>query len=129
MKKHLTNNLLISGVILMGLLFVSFFLNYNLWFYYFLVVLFFLFTYTIQSIFLFKLGTTPQKFLMIYNVTTVLKMLLSLTFLVICYFLLKDSASNSDKIYFSLFFIFLYFLFLIINTKSFFQNNNEEAKE
>ena len=129
MKKHLTNNLLTSGVILMGLLFVSFFLNYNLWFYYFLVVLFFLFKYKIQSIFLFKLGTTPQKFLMIYNVTTVLKMLLSLTFLVICYFLFKDSASNSDKIYFSLFFIFLYFLFLIINTKSFFQNNNEEAKE
>ena len=129
MKKHLTNNLLTSGVILMGLLFVSFFLNYNLWFYYFLVVLFFLFTHTIQSIFLFKLGTTPQKFLMIYNFTTVLKMLLSLTFLVICYFLFKDSASNSDKIYFSLFFMFLYFLFLIINTKSFFQNNNEGDKK
>ena len=129
MKKHLTNNLLTSGVILMGLLFVSLFLNYNLLFYYFLVVLFFLFTYTIQSIFLFKLGTTPQKFLMIYNFTTVLKMLLSLAFLVICYFLFRDSASNSDKIYFSLFYIFLYFLFLIINTKSFFQNNNEEAKK
>ena len=129
MKKHLTNNLLTSGVILIGLLFVSFFLNYSLLFYYFLAVLFFLFTYTTQSIILFKLGTTPQKFLMIYNFTTVLKMLLSLAFLVICYFLFKDAASNSDKIYFSLFFIFLYFLFLIINTKNFFQNNNEGAKK
>jgi len=129
MKKHLTNNLLTSGVILMGLLFVSLFLNYSLLFYYFLVVLFFLFTYTMQSIFLFKLGTTPQKFLMIYNFTTVLKMLLSLAFLVVCYFFFKDSSSNSDKIYFSLFFIFSYFLFLIINTKSFFKNNNEGAKK
>mgnify|MGYP001222326462 CR=1 FL=1 len=127
MKKHLTNNLLTSGAILMGLLFVSVFVNYAPLLYYFLVVLFFLLIYTIKSILLIKLGTTPQRFLMIYNFMTVLKMLISIGFLVVCFFLLGDVTSNSDKIYFSLFFIALYFLFLIINTKSFFSNDNETA--
>ncbi len=128
MKKHLTNNLLTSGIILTALFFVSCFINYSPLIYYFLVVLFFLCIYIIQSIFLVKLGTTPQRFLMIYNFMTVFKMLTSIALLLVYFFLLTESTSNADKIYFSLFFIGLYFLFLIINTKSFFSNNERFKK-
>jgi len=127
MKKYLINNLLTSGAILIGLLFVSCFINYSPPLYYFLVVLFFLFIYIIQSMLLVKMGKTPQRFLMIYNFMTVLKMFTSMVFLLVYFFHLAASASNKEKIYFSLFFIALYFLFLIINTKSFFSNNNERS--
>ena len=129
MKKHLTNNLLTSGAILIALLLASFFLSSSAPLYYFLAVLFFLCTYTIQAIFLTQLGTTPQRFLMIYNYITVLKMLTSIGFLAGVFFSLDAAASHSDKIYFSLFFLVLYFLFLIINTKSFFSNNNERTSQ
>lgn len=129
MKKHLINNLFISGLLLSVLVPVACFLKYNFWVFYFMVIPFLFFAYILQSVLLFKLGTTPQKFLMIYNFTTILKMMISIVFLIACYVSLQESASLSDKIYFSLFFILSYFLFLIINTKSFFTKNDEPRQK
>jgi hypothetical protein len=93
------------------------------------VVPFFLLTYTIQSLLLFRLGDTPKSFLMIYGFATIFKILSSIVFLVVCFMFIQDVASASDKIYFSLFFILSYFLFLIINTKSFFQKNDQTTQK
>ena len=129
MKKHLINNLFISGLLLFALLLVAWFLKYSFWLYYFLAIPFLFFIYILQSTLLFKLGTTPQKFLMTYNFTTILKMMTSIVFLIGCYVSFQECAFLSDKIYFSLFFILSYLVFLIINTKSFFAKNDESTQK
>jgi len=126
MKKHLISNTILSLSVLLLLVCLSSVLNYNFSPYYYFTVGFFFLTYLLQAFFLFKLGVTPSKFLLIYNFTTILKMTMSLFALVAYYLFFAQQIEEIKKIHFSGFFLFAYFLYLIINTKNFFSTSNEK---
>lgn len=127
MKKHLINNLVLSASVWILLLALSSSLEYNFSPYYYLTIAFFFLTYTTQYLLLFKLGTTSSRFILIYNLTTMLKMLMSLLFLCAYYLLFTQSINTEKNIHFSIFFIITYFTYLIVNTKSFFSEKHEKS--
>jgi len=126
MKNHLISNTILSFIIFLSLLFLDATLIDSLPVYYYVVVLFFFITYTIQSTLIYSMGQTPSSFNLIYNLTTMLKMLFSLSFLVIYFLVLEKKSNTTETIAFSLFFITTYFIYLIFNTKLFFTNKHEK---
>mgnify|MGYP001326145465 CR=1 FL=1 len=124
MKSHLISNILLSSCMYLFIFLLDNLLEHDFSTYYYLTISFFLIIYLFQAIMVRSLGQTPSGFNLIYNVTTMLKMLLSILFLVAYYLLLAEQLSNSEKITFSAFFIVTYFIYLIINTKMFFTNTN-----
>jgi len=129
MKKNLISNIALS-IFILSLLFVL--SNLSLFSFvphHYLSVVFFFVLYVLQSMFLFKKGTTPTRFASLYSLTTILKLFTSLLFLAVHYFLTNESASSKEKIYFALFFAILYFLYLIINTKSQFDQSDEKKSK
>ena len=126
MKNHLISNTILSFIIFLSLLFLDATLIDSLPVYYYVVVLFFFITYTIQSTLIYSMGQTPSSFNLIYNLTTMLKMLFSLSFLVIYFLVLEKKSNTTETITFSLFFITTYFIYLIFNTKLFFTNKHEK---
>ena len=127
MKNHLISNILLSTCMLLFVFLLDTLLDHNFSPYYYLTISFFLIIYLFQTIMVHSLGQTPSGFNLIYNVTTMLKMLLSILFLVAYYLFLDEQLLNSERISFSVFFIVTYFIYLIVNTKMFFTKTN--AKE
>ncbi len=125
MKNHLISNTLLSSSILLILLFLELVFLEKIPGHYYTAVGFFFFTYIIQSILIYSFGRTPSSFNLIYNLTTMLKMLLSLSFLVIYFLVISKNSQTTETITFSTFFIIIYFIYLIVNTKLFFINKNE----
>ena len=130
MKKELRRNVLLSIGIFIGLLSIDFFsptilITFN----YYLTVLFFLIIYSTQIFILFRFPKTPDKFVLLYNYTTLFKMLFSMMFLISCFLFFSNSVFEKSGIYFLLFFILLYFIYLIINVINFFKNSNEETSK
>ncbi len=115
-----------SCVIFLTLLLLDATLIDSLPVYYYVAVLFFFSTYTIQSTLIYSMSQTPSSFNLIYNLTTMLKMLFSLSFLVIYFLVLEKTSNTTETITFSLFFITTYFIYLIFNTKLFFTNKHEK---
>jgi len=126
MKNHLISNTILSFIIFLLLLFLDATLIDSLSAYYYLAVLFFFSIYTIQSALIYSMGQNPSSFNLIYNLTTMLKMLFSLSFLVIYFLVLEKKSNTTETITFSLFFITTYFIYLIFNTKLFFTNKHEK---
>jgi len=126
MKNHLISNTIMSCVIFLTLLLLDATLIDSLPVYYYVAVLFFFSTYTIQSTLIYSMSQTPSSFNLIYNLTTMLKMLFSLSFLVIYFLVLEKTSNTTETITFSLFFITTYFIYLIFNTKLFFTNKHEK---
>ena len=126
MKNHLISNTILSIIIFLTLLFLDATLIDRLPVYYYVAVLFFFSTYTIQATLIYLMGQTPSSFNLIYNLTTMLKMLFSLSFLVIYFLVLEKKSNTTETITFSLFFITTYFIYLIFNTKLFFTNKHEK---
>lgn len=126
MKKHLINNLVLSASVLILLFALSNFLEYNFSPYYYLTAAFFFLMYVIQHLLVLKLGNTPSRFMLIYNFTTIAKMLISLLFLAAYYLLFTQSISAEQSIWFSIFFIITYFSYLIVNTKSLFSEKHKK---
>ena len=126
MKNHLISNTLMSCVIFLTLLLLDATLIDSLPVYYYVAVLFFFSIYTIQSTLIYSMSQTPSSFNLIYNLTTMLKMLFSLSFLVIYFLVLEKTSNTTETITFSLFFITTYFIYLIFNTKLFFTNKHEK---
>jgi len=126
MKKKITSNIFLSTALLATILILDNILEHNFLYYYIAIGFFFL-TYTIQQLLILKIGTTPSSFTIIYNVTTMLKMFMSLFFLVAYYLLLPEDVDHNQKTQFSIFFILIYFIYLIVNTKIFFSGQNENA--
>jgi len=124
MKSHLISNILLSSSICIFIFLLDSLLEHHFSVYYYLTIIFFLIIYLFQAIMVRSLGRTPSGFNLIYNVTTMLKMLLSILFLVAYYLLLDEQLLNSERISFSVFFIVTYFIYLIINTKMFFTKTN-----
>lgn len=127
MKNHLISNILLSTCMLLFVFLLDTLLDHNFSPYYYLTISFFLIIYLFQTIMVRSLGQTPSGFNLIYNVTTMLKMTLSILFLVAYYLFLDEQLLNSERISFSVFFIVTYFIYLIVNTKMFFTKTN--AKE
>lgn len=127
MKKHLIINAAIS-IGALGLLCLASLINYSLSIHYYLMVLIFWTLYSIQAVMIFKLGHKPSSFSLVYNISTVIKMMILLLFLVLYYMLYSSSQTNLDKIQFTGTFLALYFFYLIINTRVFFQTPHETKK-
>ena len=89
-------------------------------------VIYFLIIYLLQHYLFFKIVKTPSSFIMVYNLTTFVKMLLSCVILVVYYFLFSKKINNVDIIKYSSFFILTYFVYLIINTKILFKQEDGE---
>ena len=126
MKKKIVSNIFLSTALLGTLLILDNFLEYNFLYHYIATGLF-LVTYTIQQLLIFNIGTTPSSFVIIYNVTTMLKMFMSLLFLAGYYLFLSEDISQNQKNQFIVFFILTYFCYLIVNTKNFFSVQNENT--
>ena len=129
MKKNLISNTVLSAFILSFLFVLSGLSETVFSTYHYFSVIFFFVLYVSQSLLLFKKGVTPKRFISLYSVTTVLKLLTSLLFLAIYYFSTNHSTGPREKIYFSLFFATLYFMYLIINTKSQFNQSDEKKSK
>jgi len=121
MKKTLISNLVISGVTLLVLFITTKFFRYSFSTHYYFTIIFFLSLYFIQTLLLFKLSKTDMRFVAVYNFFTMFKMLMSVFFLVGYYLVFGEDVSSKEKIYFTSYFIVLYFAYLIINIKNLFQ--------
>ena len=121
MKKTLISNLVISGVTLLVLFITTKFFRYSFSTHYYFTIIFFLSLYFIQTLLLFKLSKTDMRFVAVYNFFTMFKMLMSVFFLVGYYLVFGEDVSSKEKIYFTSYFIVLYFAHLIINIKNLFQ--------
>ena len=127
MKKELRRNVLLSISVFVGLLSIDFVLpTIILPLNYYFTVLFFLIIYSTQIFILFRFPKTPDRFVLLYNYTTLFKMLFSMMFLISYFLFFSNSIFGKSGIYFLLFFILLYFVYLIINVINFFKNSNEE---
>ena len=130
MKKGLLRNTLLSLSIFTGLSLIDFFyptiiitLNY------YLTVLFFLIIYSTQIFILFRFPKTPDKFVLLYNYTTLFKMLFSIVFLLSYFLFFSNSVFEKSEIYYMLFFMATYFIYLIVNVINLFKNTNEETSK
>ena len=121
MKKTLISNLVISGVTLLVLFITTKFFRYSFSTHYYFTIIFFFSLYFIQTLLLFKLSKTDMRFVAVYNFFTMFKMLMSVFFLVGYYLVFGEDVSSKEKIYFTIYFIALYFAYLIINIKNLFQ--------
>ena len=126
MKKKIASNIFLSIALLGTLLILDNFLEHN-FHYHYIAIGFFFVTYTIQQLLIFNIGTTSPSFIIAYNVTTMLKMFMSLLFLAGYYLVLSEEISDSQKNQFAIFFILTYFCYLIVNTKNFFSGQNENT--
>ena len=121
MKKNLISNLVLSGVTLLGLFIINKLLNYSFSTHYYFTINFFFSLYFIQTVLLFKLPKTDTRFVSVYNFFTMFKMILSIFFLIVYYLVFGEEVTEKEKIYFTTYFILLYFAHLIVNIKNLFQ--------
>ena len=124
MKRQLLSNSLLSVVIgaLLGV--IDLFVFPGLSGVYYVAVVFYWIMYCGQSILLFQTRQKASRFIMFYNLTTVLKMIFSGLFIVIYFFFYQPEADY----YFLGYFLILYFLYLLLNVGLFFNNKHETKK-
>ena len=123
MKKQLIINSLVSGGVGLVLGIFDLFVFQNITSGYYCSVVFFWVVYSAQSLVLFQKKIKPASFIMLYNLTTVIKMVFSGIFIVVYFIVLNTQVTYS----FLAFFLFLYFSYLIINTRIFFNVKNGKA--
>ena len=122
MKKHLITNTTISVVVFILLLLIG------AAFWYHIAVLFFLTTSLTKTLILTQFEDDPKRFVVMYGVLGIVKMLFSAAVLVGFYLFFSNTIAMAEKIKFSVFYLILYFIFLIFNTKNFFKNSNDKKK-
>tara|TARA_B100001250_G_C19656978_1_gene725293 strand:+ start:139 stop:507 length:369 start_codon:yes stop_codon:yes gene_type:complete len=120
MKKNLITNATISAVVFILLLL----LGAHFWYY--VALLFFLTISLIVARVLTQFEHDPKRFVVMYGALGVAKMLVSAAVLVGFYLFFSDTITMVEKIKFSAFYLALYFIHLIFNTKNFFKNSNEK---
>ncbi len=119
MKKSITRNILLSGFISTLLVLTQVFLSVQIPTIYYVAVLFYFITYLTQILLIEFVKHNNHKFVLVYNLTTFLKMILALLFLIIYYLFLSDRNDVSGNMYFSIFFITTYLIYLVFNLGSF----------
>ena len=90
-----------------------------------IVAVYFFVLYILKSAFLLKAGLGHKSFSVKYNFVILIKMISSLLVLSIYFIFFAETASNKEIIRFCSLFVGLYFLYLIVNTKLFFQHTSE----
>tara|TARA_B100000902_G_C27206771_1_gene862081 strand:- start:53 stop:436 length:384 start_codon:yes stop_codon:yes gene_type:complete len=124
-KQFIINTCLSTTIILtLFLLDSSFSFVFSPFFY--IAPAFFFILYSIQSILLNIRQLKPPVFVLVYNLSTFIKLILSALFIISYYLLFASNLENQQKIQFSIFFISLYFLYLITNTLIIFFYPNEK---
>ena len=93
---------------------------------FYITPLFYFILYTVQNLLLNTRQQKPPMFVLAYNLSTFIKLILSALFMIIYYVFFTVQLANQEKIQFSLFFIGLYFLYLILNTVAVFFYSNEK---
>ena len=93
---------------------------------FYITPLFYFILYTVQNLLLNTRQQKPPMFVLAYNLSTFIKLILSALFMIIYYVFFAVQLANQEKIQFSLFFIGLYFLYLISNTVAVFFYSNEK---
>ncbi len=88
--------------------------------------IFYFILYAIQNLLLNTRPLSPPTFIFVYNFSTFIKLILSAIFIISYYLLFSSHVGDEQKIYFSVFFFGLYFLYLIINTVAIFFYRNEK---
>ena len=83
---------------------------------FYITPLFYFILYTVQNLLLNTRQQKPPMFVLAYNLSTFIKLILSALFMIIYYVFFAVQLANQEKIQFSIFFIGLYFLYLISNT-------------
>ena len=119
MKKSITRNILLSGFLSTLLVLTQVFLSVQIPTIYYVAVLFYFITYLTQILLIEFVKHNNHKFVLVYNLTTFLKMILALLFLIIYYLFLSDRNDVSGNMYFSIFFITTYLIYLVFNLGSF----------
>ena len=117
MKQQLLNNTLLSCCLFFALYLYGKFGAVEIYLTHYMSVVFFAILHVLQIIFLSGYKNSPQSFILAFNLTTMLKMGISLIFLIIYYLFLSNNTLNQDKILFSIFFLISYVSFLILNTR------------
>ena len=93
---------------------------------FYITPLFYFILYTVQNLLLNTRQQKPPMFVLAYNLSTFIKLILSALFMIIYYVFFAVQLANQEKIQFSIFFIGLYFLYLISNTVAVFFYSNEK---
>ena len=117
MKQQLLNNTLLSCCLFFALYVYSQTGKIEIYLIHYILVLFFAMLHVLQLIFLSRYKNSPQLFVLAFNLTTMLKMGLSLIFLIVYYLFFSDKTLNQDKIFFSSFFLISYGAFLTLNIR------------
>ena len=117
MKQQLLNNILLSCCLFFALYLYSKFGAVEIYLIHYVSVVFFAILHVLQIVFLSRYRNSPQFFILAFNLTTILKMGISLIFLIIYYLFFSNNTLNQDKIFFSIFFLISYVSFLILNTR------------
>ena len=121
MKQQLLNNTLLSCCLFFTLYLYSKFGAVEIYLIHYVSVIFFAVLHLLQSVFLNRYKSSPQFFILAFNLTTMLKMGISLIFLIIYYLSFSNNTLNQDKIFFSIFFLISYVAFLISNIRESFK--------
>ena len=117
MKQQLLNNTLLSCCLFFALYLYGKFGSIEIYLIHYLSVVFFAILHVLQIVFLSRYRNSPQFFILAFNLTTMLKMGISLIFLISYYLFFSNNTLNQDKILFSIFFLISYVSFLILNTR------------
>ena len=117
MKQQLLNNTLLSCCLFFALYLYGKFGAVEIYLIHYVSVVFFTILHVLQIIFLSGYKNSPQFFILAFNLTTMLKMGLSLIFLIVYYLAFSNNAPNQDKIFFSIFFLISYVAFLTLNAR------------
>ncbi len=126
MIKQLVLNTCVSITILVILFLLSNFSSFVISGFFYLAPIFFLILYTIQNLLLNTRPLSPSIFIFVYNLSTFIKLIFSAIFIISYYLFFVPQHENEQKVYFSIFFVGLYFLYLTLNTIIIFFYRNEK---
>ena len=115
MKQQISINILLSSAVFIILLIMRSLFSETIFTAYYLTNIYYLIIYICQSILLAKFDKSNRLFMNTYNTTTMLKMMLSMLFLIIYYAFFSTNEPINFKIQFTIFFVSLYFIYLTIN--------------
>ena len=127
MKKQFIVNLVLSAGFLFLLLITRACFVDHLSPHYYFGVIFLFFVYSGQIFLLSTTSSSPQKFILIYNLTTIVKMLMAAGFLIAYYVFFEQTLGAEKKMAFSIFFVSIYTIYLVINAKLFFGESKEKT--
>ena len=116
MKQQLFNNILLSSFLVCALYAYHQFGAIKIHLIHYIAVAFFAILYFLQIVFLSRYKSSPQFFVLAFNLSAILKMGLSIIFLIMYYLFFSNNSTNQDKIFFSIFFSISYVTFLMVNT-------------